>query len=192
MKKWQNNTLYLLLCLIIGAMLCGCAAKKKIAETTPAKAEKQAPSWHTASVPNAEAKVTANKQSISADCQMSVVRDSMLTISIMPMLGIEMLRIEATPDSICIIDKLNRRYATTDYKTINQVLTPHLTWNVLQEMTAGENITDNEWKLSTYTAMGDSATIRLRYNTIHRDVPVRVSSIKTTRYTRIDPKTYLQ
>lgn len=192
MKKWSNNTLATLLIMLVGVVVCSCASKKKLAERAAVKTEQQAPSWHTVSVPAAEAKVTAGSQNISADCQMMVVRDSMLTISVMPMLGIEMLRIEATPDSICVIDKLNRRYAIADYASINRMLTPQLTWEALQQMVSGDKLTDNEWKTFTYSAMGYTATIRLRYNTIHKDVPIRINTVKTARYTRIDPKSLLQ
>ena len=46
---------------------------------------------------------------------MQTVHDSMIVISVMPMLGMEMMRVEATPTQIIAIDKLHGRYAKATF-----------------------------------------------------------------------------
>ena len=94
-----------------------CHTTKHIAQTEAQSEGKTAePQWHTCLMQNAQAVVTLGEETMRANCTLQTVRDSMLIISIMPMLGIEMLRIEATPTQITGIDKpllqANYRQAT--------------------------------------------------------------------------------
>lgn len=195
MNKSLNNIFTLLIVFCAGLIISGCASKKKIAQAPveTVKEELKKPTWHTILVPGAEATITADKQSIRATCQMQVVRDSMLVISVMPMFGIETHRLEATPDSLFVIDKLGRQYGAVDFATINQYITPKISWNDLQEMASGEKATsETETYHWSYSAKGHTATLSLRYNTIQRNVPMRVVHLNTTRYKKIDPKTFLK
>lgn len=195
MNKSLNNIFTLLIVFCAGLIISGCASKKKIAQAQveTVKEELKKPTWHTTLVPGAEATITADKQSIRATCQMQVVRDSMLVISVMPMFGIETHRLEATPDSLFVIDKLGRQYGAVDFATINQYITPKISWNDLQEMASGEKVTsETETYRWSYSAKGHTATLSLRYNTIQRNVPMRVVHLNTTRYKKIDPKTFLK
>lgn len=195
MNKSLNNIFTLLIVFCAGLIISGCASKKKIAQAQveTVKEELKKPTWHTTLVPGAEATITADKQSIRATCQMQVVRDSMLVISVMPMFGIETHRLEATPDSLFVIDKLGRQYGAVDFATINQYITPKISWNDLQEMASGEKAkSETETYHWSYSAKGYTATLSLRYNTIQRNVPMRVVHLNTTRYKKIDPKTFLK
>lgn len=195
MSKSANNIFILLLAVCAGLIISGCASKKKIAQTPvePIQEEAKQPSWHTTFIPGAEATITADKQSVHATCQLQVIRDSMLVISVMPMFGIETHRLEATPDSLFVIDKLGHQYGAVDFATINQYITPQITWNDLQEMASGEKaISEKETYRWSYSAKGHTATLSLRYNAIQRDVPMRVVRLNTARYKKIDPKTFLK
>lgn len=195
MNRLLNNILALLIVVCAGLTISGCASKKKIAQTPtePVQEKVKQPTWHTTFIPGAEATITADKQSIRATCQLQVVRDSMLVISVMPMFGIETHRLEATPDSLFVIDKLGRQYGAVDFATINQYVTPKISWNDLQEMASGEKAkSETETYRWSYSAQGHTATLSLRYNTIQRDVPMHVVRLNTTRYKKIDPKTLLK
>lgn len=184
-----------MLTILVGMIASGCASKKKMVRTEPEPVvvEQPQPSWHTTVVNAADATISAAKQSINATCQMLVVRDSMLVISVMPLFGIEMLRVEATPTEVKVIDKMGRRFAIADYTYINQLVTPELTWQTLQDIASGEQVTnERDWYTFTYSAMGYTANLKLRYNTIKHDGPMRVTQLNTTRYTQIDPKSFLK
>ena len=55
---------------------------------------------------------------VSSRGQIKIEKDKRLQISIQPMLGIEMFRIELTPDSIKLVDRMNKRYLVEDYKEL--------------------------------------------------------------------------
>ena len=116
----------------------------------------------------------------------------MMVLSIMPMLGIEMLRIEASPAQITGIDKINRRYAVATYDDINHYLAPAITWQDLQALATGELPTGGKEAFVGYTAGEQTIILRLTYPERQLDVPVRTQAANLARYQQIDIRTLLQ
>lgn len=146
---------------------------------TPTEEEKP---WHTCLMQGAKATLTMDEQTITANCTMQVVRDSMLVISVMPMLGIEVYRLEATPDELIAIDKLNHQYLKTDYARINRSVTPSLTWEDLQQ------IASNEVQGGPFIgyAIGEKTiALKITYPEKQTDVPVRTQHIDLSRYEQV-------
>ena len=138
--------------------------------------------WHTCLMQGAKATLTMDEQTITANCTMQVVRDSMLVISVMPMLGIEVYRLEATPDELIAIDKLNHQYLKTDYARINRYVTPSLTWEDLQQ------IASNEVQGGPFIgyAIGEKTiALKITYPEKQTDVPVRMLHIDLSRYEQV-------
>lgn len=138
--------------------------------------------WHTCLIQGAKATLTMDGKTISANCTMQVVRDSMLVISVMPMLGIEVYRLEATPDELIAIDKLNHQYLKTDYARINRYVTPSLTWEDLQQ------IASNEMQGGPFIgyAIGEKTiALKITYPEKQTDVPVRMLHIDLSRYEQV-------
>lgn len=52
---------------------------------------------------------------LSSRGQLKIEKNNRLQISIQPILGIEMFRIELTPDSVKILDRMNKRYLVENY-----------------------------------------------------------------------------
>ena len=88
-------------------------------------------------------KMTMNMISGSHEFKMrgsvKLITDSIVSVSIMPLMGIEMYRVTLTPKGFMIVDKLNRKYAegtydylrhkfgvTIDYKAIEGMLSNRL------------------------------------------------------------------
>ena len=146
---------------------------------TPTEEEKP---WHTCLIQGAKATLTMDEQTITANCTMQVVRDSMLVISVMPMLGIEVYRLEATPDELIAIDKLNHQYLKTDYARINRYVAPSLTWEDLQQ------IASNEVQGGPFIgyAIGEKTiALKITYPEKQTDVPVRTQHIDLSRYEQV-------
>ena len=138
--------------------------------------------WHTCLIQGAKATLTMDEQTITANCTMQVVRDSMLVISVMPMLGIEVYRLEATPDELIAIDKLNHQYLRTDYAHINKYVAPSLTWEDLQQ------IASNEVQGGPFIgyAIGEKTiALKITYPEKQTDVPVRMLHIDLSRYEQV-------
>ena len=155
------------------------AAVQQQPTETPTEEEKP---WHTCLMQGARATLTIDEEIISANCTMQVVRDSMLVISVMPMLGIEVYRIEATPDELIAINKLNHQYLRTDYQQVNRYVTPPLRWEDLQQ------IASNEVQGGPFIgyAIGEKTiALKITYPEKQTDVPVRAQHIDLSRYEQL-------
>ena len=86
----------------------------------------------------ANATVQLDQHQYSMGCTVQLWRNELIILSVQPMLGIEMLRVEATPDSVVVFDKMNRRYTTLAFGDMEGAsLEPRPTFRWLQDfMTA--------------------------------------------------------
>ena len=160
-----------------------CHSQQAAVQTQPTETptEEEKP-WHTCLIQGAKATLTMDEQTINANCTMQVVHDSMLVISVMPMLGIEVYRLEATPDELIAIDKLNHQYLKTDYARINRYVTPSLTWEDLQQ------IASNEVQGGPFIgyAIGEKTiALKITYPEKQTDVAVRTQHIDLSRYEQV-------
>lgn len=167
--------------------MVGCGAQKKTAQSAHSvEEEKAVPAWHTCLISGAHAVVTTDENKISATVTMQTVRDSMLIISVMPMLGIEMLRLEATPTELVAIDKIHGQYAQTTYTELNRKLTPQLNWDILQQICSAELPTGSEQARLNYSFGDREIQLQLTYPGRKTDVPVRMQKQRLAKYTQID------
>lgn len=122
---------------------------------------------------------------------MQTVHDSMIVISVMPMLGMEMMRVEATPTQIIAIDKLHGRYAKATFADLNRQLTPSLNWDILQQLCTAEMPTGPEKARLVYTFGKERLELIINYPPRKLDVPVRMTNQRLTKYTEIDVSKFL-
>jgi len=64
-------------------------------------------------------------------------RDSVLWISISPLLGIEVARVLITPDYVKLLDRLNNRYQANSFETINRLLQLKVNFEIVQSLLFG-------------------------------------------------------
>ena len=149
------------------------------------------PAWHTCLIQGARATVATSNDRLSANVTMQTVHDSMIVISVMPLLGMEMMRIEATPLEVIAIDKLHGRYAKATYADINRRLTPSLNWDVLQQICTGELPLGEQKARLMYTFGDQLIELVIDYPTRQLDVPVKVNNIRLNKYTEVDISKWL-
>ena len=183
----MKNRRYIVL-FLAALLMVGCGTKKKI---QPTPTEPVAPAWHTCVVQGAHATVSRGNDRLSATVNMQTVRDSMIIISVMPMLGIEMLRLEATPQQMIAIDKVHGQYAVTTFEQLNRQLTPQLTWQILQQISTAELPTGPNRARLQYTLGKETIDIIIDYTTPQTDVPVRMTQQRLDRYTKVDISKWL-
>ena len=175
-------------------VLISCGTKKKavFSDTMePEVTEPEVPEWHTCLSQGARGTVITEDDKISATLTMQTVRDSMIIISVMPMLGIEMARLEATPLEIIAIDKIHGRYAVGTFAELNRKLTPTLNWDMLQQICTGELPTGDEKARLQYMFGEDLIQLIIDYTPRKLDVPVRMTNQRLDKYTRVDVSRWL-
>jgi PBP1b-binding outer membrane lipoprotein LpoB len=74
-----------------------------------------------------------DQRQYSMNASVQVWRNELIILSLQPMLGIEMVRAEVTPDSIVLVDKLNKRYTVMDYSMFEQIAKPALSYKMIQD-----------------------------------------------------------
>ncbi|MEI8085770.1 MAG: DUF4292 domain-containing protein, partial [Paludibacter sp.] len=73
------------------------------------------PNFSTANVSKMSMAINLNNRDLNVSATIKIRKDSALHISIQPFMGIEMFKLELSPDSIIIFDKMNRKYYAADY-----------------------------------------------------------------------------
>lgn len=179
----------LIILTLAATVLCACGTKKHAVSSSSAQPE--APAWHTCLIQGAHATIMLGEEKISANTTMQVVRDSMLVISIMPIAGMELIRLEATPTEIIGISKIGNIYATATYEDINRSIVPKITWKTLQQLCSAELPTDSNEAKIIYTLDTQTIEMSIVYPARKTDVPVRVYHLRTDKYKKVDIREWL-
>jgi Domain of unknown function (DUF4292) len=78
-----------------------------------------------------------DKNNASFNCNLRVVKDSAIWISISPALGIEVARILITTDSVKFINRINKKYFKGDFKYVNDMLQLDADFSMVQAILLG-------------------------------------------------------
>jgi hypothetical protein len=91
-------------------------SERKPVELLVEKLKQAEPQFSSANVSkmNVNLDLSGRSMSVSASCRL--IKDSVMHISIMPALGIELFKVEVNRDSLHVFDKFNRRSYSVDYK----------------------------------------------------------------------------
>jgi len=102
--------------------MVSCSSSKKLSTATPIHNVSKkgtftpsTPQFDTWNVGKCKVTLTVNERTISVQSSLRMVKDSLISLSIQPLLGIEMYRADLTPDSITLIDRGNHYFFTTSY-----------------------------------------------------------------------------
>ncbi len=72
--------------------------------------------------------------------QLRMKTDSIIWLSVSPALGIEALRMIMTPDSIKVINRLNKTYLKGDYKLIKELLNTTIDFSIIEDLLLGNDL----------------------------------------------------
>lgn len=98
--------------------------------------------------------------------QLRILKDSLIWLSLSPALGIEVVRMKITPDSIQFINRLDKTFFEGDYAFVYNKFATKLNFDILQALITGNDLTlyDNsnfhgsvdgkEYRLSTTNRLG--------------------------------------
>ena len=120
--------------------------------------------WQTACVTDAQLTIHTNAASFESPCTIRAVRDSIIVVSITPLLTIEAFRIEITPAQITAIDKIRHQYT----------ILPTKRWRYIQR------------KLRAPAQIRIADVASLAFSTITYNSPVNTRSLDMARYRQVD------
>jgi hypothetical protein len=111
-------------------------------------------SWN---VGKCKVSLTVNDRSYTVPASLKMVKDSLISISIQPFLGIEMYRAELTPDSITLIDRGNHLYFSATYDFLAKALGVPIQFNDIQAVLTND-VLQNTSTPTLITTPSDSVT----------------------------------
>lgn len=134
----QINKHWIYILLVAMAIMTSCSVSRRAAAR-----------YHTIAQ-RAHVTLELDQHKYSMNSQVRVWRNSLVTVSLQPMLGIEVARMEATPDSVWVFDKMNRRYVAFAYSDLGQNISPKISYKTIQDF-------------ASYPMSDEDATIELTY-----------------------------
>lgn len=147
---------------------------------------------HTAEVPQATAVICLDQHQYRMNCTMQVVYDSLTVIALQPFPGMEVARIEATPDSVTLIDRMNRRYARVSYGEVVGWTVPAVQYKDIQRAVTGNGTPKEESKRSfSYRAGKHRLDIDITCPEIRYNQPMTVRTVRCDRLEEVSVKTLL-
>jgi len=100
-----------------------------------------------------------NKKKTIVNGQLRIKRDSMIWLSVTPLLGIEMARLVLTPDSIKYVNRMNSTYLVKDFSFINTMLNKTLDYDMAQAFLVGNDF--SLYETNTFRASVDNQEYKL-------------------------------
>ncbi|MCF8257242.1 MAG: DUF4292 domain-containing protein [Flavobacteriales bacterium] len=132
---------------------------------------------------NISYKVGEQGQSFSARVRMK--QDSIIWVSIAPMLGIEMVRAVITPDSLKLLDRFGKRFYIGPFDRLDQLLGVDLNFAMLQALITGNNI--DLYAMERYESRPDAVMYMVQVAT-----PTRREQRKGANMVSINQQTWLE
>ena len=91
-----------------------------------------APSWQCVSGKVALNLDMGKKGRTHVNATLRMKRDEAIQLSVAPLLGIEVARLELSPEGILLLDRVNKRYVTVSFHELSQWAKADLDYNILQ------------------------------------------------------------
>jgi len=85
----------------------------------------------------ASVKSIIGDQENSFNINLRICTDSLIWISITPLLGIEVARILISRDSVKFVDRLNKKYSVSDFQYLNELLQVNVDFDIIQGVLTG-------------------------------------------------------
>lgn len=139
----------ILFILLVAAMLTSCSATKQLTKGQAAETTAQAEA--------VSARVAMDIQGADLSCtgRLRMLRDDVVQLNL-TFMGMNVGTLEFTPDSVLLVDRINRRYVYARYQDVTVLRERSIDFAKLQGLFWGENGVgyDDSQLLWRYTAMG--------------------------------------
>lgn len=126
----MKRILYLSIVLLV--LLSGCKMQRGVVKDNTEQARlrselrlteqimQSAPAVESLQANKVRLQINYGGQQLSANGSLHIVRDSAIVVSVQPLLGLELYRLEMDRQEVRLIDKMNKRYCRLSYKEVMQ------------------------------------------------------------------------
>ena len=134
-------------------------------------------------VPSAHMTLTIDGQAISSRAYLSTTIDSLIILSIQPLPGMEMFRLEATPEDVIVFDKTSMEYIPLTYESLRPYFSSPITFKDIQDVATGAILPrDRNKTLRAYSIAGRTVVLEISYPEIRTNVPVNTNRLPIVRF----------
>jgi len=77
---------------------------------------------------------SSGTKSLSSKATLRIVKDKAIQLSVQPLFGVEMLRLYADPDSLVLLDRMNKRYVKESIEDVKKVYPVGFDYKTLQSL----------------------------------------------------------
>jgi len=146
----RNKILYLVYFVIIGVTFTACKSKKALVQTDTIdrklveqvdRIRKAEPTFATANVSKMSVNVAFGGRQVSTAASCKIRTDSAIHISIQPLLGFELFKVEINKDSVLVFDKVNKKLYPILFSFFTAKFGLSVTFSDLQAMLANRFFT---------------------------------------------------
>lgn len=191
---------HLLSLTLIALLLVSCSATKQVATTAEVSG---APAQPEAVVARVGMAITGSDMSCTGKLRM--LRDDVVQLNLV-FLGMNIGTLEFTPDSVLLVDRVNRQFVYTTYQAIDAFRQRQITFPVLQGLFWGESMAGLDdgqitWKYTAYGRVNrhkipSTHIVRFRDGGVEAGFDMTLSEFdndrRWARRTLIDPAKYTQ
>jgi hypothetical protein len=127
----HSSRYILIVCLLSAVAFTACKPKQKIVYSTSPVAEKANRELFSDIIANGfpyrtfTAKltlgITSGTKSFSSKANIQIVKDEALLISVQPLFGVEVFRLFMNPDTVFLLDRMNKRYVLESIAAIKEI-----------------------------------------------------------------------
>lgn len=145
MRTKVAKILYSAMCVATVLLLQGCATQRTTT-VRPSKADRERKdvlqniilaqsSFHTAEVTKMRYTLTYSNRQMAANGSLKFIKDSVVSFSLQPVMGIELFRVDITPSQLTVVDKMNRRFAQYTYPELSNYIGLSVAFEDIQALT---------------------------------------------------------
>lgn len=125
--KYKN---ILIICVLVGLAIVACKPKQRIVYSTKPVEDKENNQLFSDINTNSfdfntfssrlNMSLTSGTRSLSSRANIRMIKDSAIQISVQPLFGVEVLRLYIDPDSVVILDRMNKRYVEESLNSLKE------------------------------------------------------------------------
>lgn len=149
---------YISLVVLVGFM-AACSSTKKVGKLPNVgdmsgteymeKLVTSAPHWENLSGKASVELVLGKKGSTRVNGSLKIFRGEAIQLSVAPVLGIEVARLEITPEGLLIVDRVHKRFVQASFVEVSNLLQVELNFNILQSLFLNEIFLPGKMNLSS-------------------------------------------